>query len=131
MKGHKYNLRPRQSLKNPTFFRYLHEDNFPYLTAELERKTPQSDTESEDTTSTDTFTYFTSPSSDEEDMETVANMLGLPESDDLDIAATIYRGDDLDALQIERHTFDPLGRPELDVAGFRTPSGQEIIPFPL
>lgn len=67
MKGHKYNLRPRQSLKNPTFFRYLHEDNFPYLTAELERKTPQSDTESEDTTSTDTFTYFTSPSSDEED----------------------------------------------------------------
>ena len=71
-------------------------------------------------------------SSDDEDMETVANMLALPESDDLDIAATIYgEGDDLDALQIERHTFDPLGRAELDVAGFRTPSGQEIIPFPL
>jgi hypothetical protein len=103
MKGHKYNLHPRQSLKKPTFFRYLHEDNFPYLTAELERitplnpdtdgtyiqfppspspiltdsptsedtlsiasstdlfgltvKTPQSDTESEETTSTDTSTY--------------------------------------------------------------------------
>ncbi|KAL3587375.1 hypothetical protein FPOAC2_13271 [Fusarium poae] len=121
MKGHKYNLRPRQSLKKPAFFRYLHEENFPWFTAEVARtapldpdtdktyiqlppspspflsdspasedtlsiasstdlfgltvKTPTSESESEDTTSTDSTSSipYSSSSSDEEDSTDTTN----------------------------------------------------------
>ncbi len=68
---------------------------------------------------------------DDEDLQCVEILVGLPEHDQLDIAATIHGTPDLAILQLDRHAFDPFARPQPDVAGLCTASGQEIIPFPM